>query len=66
MQCWIIRNILECAGNLQLRVGQRFRYKSFIRTLSLIINEKNCDVVLIIYADNAFNCLNLIVILLNI
>ena len=66
MQWWIIRNILECAGNLQLRAGQRFRYKSVIRTLSLIINEKNCDVVLIIYTDNAFNCLNRIVILHNI
>lgn len=49
------KTILEILGDLQLCAGQSSRYEDTIHTLSLILNEENCDVILRVDAGIAFN-----------
>ena len=57
------KNILEIAGDLQLSAGQRSRYKAVIHDISLILNEENCDVALMVDAGIAFKKLKCKVVL---
>ena len=60
------RNILESAGSLQLRAGQRAGCEATAHALSSIFSQHGSDAILLVDADNGFNWLKRIVTLHNI
>ena len=60
------RNVLESSGDLQLCAGQRAGCEAAVHALSSIFSDDNCDAILLIDADNAFNRINRKVMLHNI
>ncbi|KAG1654807.1 Down syndrome cell adhesion molecule-like protein Dscam2 [Nymphon striatum] len=60
------KEIMLSAGNLQLCAGQRAGCKAVAHAMKEIFDEDECDAVLLVDADNAFNRINRKVMLHNI
>ena len=60
------QQIMDSAGDLQLCAGQRGGCEAAVHAINSIYNEEDCDAILLVDADNAFNRINRKVLLHNI
>eukprot|EP00794_Sanderia_malayensis_P008528 gene8528-biopygen6825 len=60
------QQILESAGDLQLCAGQRSGCEAVVHALKFVFEEDDCDGILLVDADNAFNRINCRVMIHNI
>ncbi|XP_066925323.1 uncharacterized protein [Clytia hemisphaerica] len=51
-------NILKCVGDLQLCGGQKSGCEAAVHAMRTLFEEENCDGILLVDADNAFNRIN--------